>query len=183
MRRGSTSKWWPQTKSATSSGGKPTSPFVTFARNSPTSSPGRCPARPGNFHAAPAYIDRHGRPETVDDLAESVFVATGDVTSYLKAIQPVGLPVTRANMKYVSDSGIVAWEMVKQGLGMCIMTHEVAALTPEVEQVLPDFPPLPVPIWLVTHRELRTSRRIRAVFDLLAEAFAERGMELSGSDG
>lgn len=141
------------------------------------------PGTSGHFYAAPAYIDRHGRPETVDDLAESVFVATGDVTSYLKAIQPVGLPVTRANMKYVSDSGIVAWEMVKQGLGMCIMTHEVAALTPEVEQVLPDFPPLPVPIWLVTHRELRTSRRIRAVFDLLAEAFAERGMELSGSDG
>jgi hypothetical protein len=26
-----------------------------------------------------------------------------------------------------------------------------------------------VPMWLVTHRELRTSRRIRVVFDLLVE--------------
>jgi hypothetical protein len=26
------------------------------------------------------------------------------------------------------------------------------------------------PIWRVTHRELRTSRRIRAVFDLLADS-------------
>ena len=26
-----------------------------------------------------------------------------------------------------------------------------------------------IPIWLVTHRELRTSRRIRIVFDVLAE--------------
>jgi DNA-binding transcriptional LysR family regulator len=45
-------------------------------------------------------------------------------------------------------------------------------VTPGVEQVLPDFPPIPVPIWIVTHRELHTSRRIRLVFDLLAEAFS-----------
>ena len=57
---------------------------------------------------------------------------------------------------------------------MCIMTHEMAAITPEVEQVLPDFPAMPVPIWLVTHRELRTSRRIRVVFDLLSDALARR---------
>lgn len=129
----------------------------------------------GHFYAAPSYIERHGRPEIVEDLADAVFVGSGDVTTYLRAIEPAGLPITRANIKYVSDSGIVAWEMVKQGLGMCIMTHELAALTPEVEQVLPDFPPMPVPIWLVTHRELRTSRRIRLVFDVLSEAFSDRG--------
>jgi DNA-binding transcriptional LysR family regulator len=41
-----------------------------------------------------------------------------------------------------------------------------------VEQILPETPPIPVPYWLCTHRELHTSRRIRVVFDLLAEAFA-----------
>ena len=40
---------------------------------------------------------------------------------------------------------------------------------PELEQVLPDLPPFDVPVWLVTHRELHTSRRIRLVFDLIAE--------------
>ena len=37
-------------------------------------------------------------------------------------------------------------------------------------RVLDDLPPVRFPIWLVTHRELRTSRRIRLVFDVLAEA-------------
>jgi DNA-binding transcriptional LysR family regulator len=132
------------------------------------------PGTSGHFYASPAYLKRHGRPETVEDLADAVFVGAGDVTSYLNAIRPTGLPVTRENIKYVSNSAIVAWEMVKQGLGMCIMTHEMAAITPEVEQVLPDFPAMPVPIWLVTHRELRTSRRIRVVFDLLSDALARR---------
>lgn len=137
------------------------------------------PGTSGHFYASPSYLKRHGRPETVDDLANAVFVGSGDVTSYLNAIKPAGLPITGANIKYVSNSGIVAWEMVKQGLGMCIMTHELAALTPEVEQVLPNFPAMPVPIWLVTHRELRTSRRIRVVFDVLSDAFIERGKDSS----
>ena len=139
------------------------------------------PGTTGHFYAAPSYLKRHGRPETVDDLANAVFVGTGEITSYLNAIQPAGLPVTKANFKYVSDSGIVSWEMVKQGLGMCIMTNELAALTPGVEQVLPEFPPMPVPIWLVTHRELRTSRRIRLVFDLLSDAFTKRGKGYSAA--
>lgn len=127
-----------------------------------------------HFYAAPAYLKRHGRPETIEDLASAVFVATGDISSYLKAIQPTGLPLTKDNFKYTSDSGFVSWEMVKQGLGMCIMTKELAAVTPGVERVLTDFPPMPVPIWLVTHRELRTNRRIRLVFDVLSDAFSRR---------
>ena len=46
-------------------------------------------------------------------------------------------------------------------------------LATELECVLPELEPIPVPVWLVTHRELHTSRRIRLVFDLLAEGLAE----------
>ena len=141
------------------------------------------PGTSGRFYAAPSYLARHGRPETVDDLADAVFVGFGDVTSFLKAIEPAGLPLTRANIRYTSGSGIVAWEMVKQGLGMCIMTPEVAALTPGVEEVLPGAREMPVPIWLVTHRELRTSPRIRIVFDLLGDAFAKGRVGSVGAGG
>lgn len=130
-----------------------------------------------HFYAAPSYLERHGRPRTVADLADATFVGIGDVNAYLAAVRPAGLPITRANFRYASNSGIVAWEMVKQGLGLTIMPRELAALTPDVEQVLPDYPAMPVPVWLVTHRELRTSRRIRIVFDALAEAFARRSAD------
>ena len=40
---------------------------------------------------------------------------------------------------------------------------------PRVRRVLPELRPISIPMWLITHRELNTSRRIRVVFDLLAE--------------
>ena len=80
----------------------------------------------------------------------------------------IGLTLTSSNFKLISESGAVAWELVKQGLGIGVMVKDVGDRTPGVECVLPDLDPIMVPIWLVTHRELHTSRRIRLVFDLLA---------------
>ncbi|WP_299951657.1 hypothetical protein [uncultured Ruegeria sp.] len=53
---------------------------------------------------------------------------------------------------------------------------------PGIEKVLPDFPSLEFPIWLVTHRELQTSRRIRIVFDLLARGLSDVAKRRSGGD-
>ena len=39
---------------------------------------------------------------------------------------------------------------------------------PLVRRALPDLPPLLGESWLVAHRELRTSRRVRFVYDFLA---------------
>jgi len=123
-----------------------------------------------HLYAAPAYLERHGRPKTIENLASAVFVAAGQPDRYLENLRQLGIPLAKANIKYASDSGVMVWEMVKQGLGMTMMFRDVAAVTPEVEQVVPELDPAPISTWLVTHRELRTSRRIRLVFDLLAEA-------------
>ena len=40
---------------------------------------------------------------------------------------------------------------------------------PAVARALPGLAPLSFPVWLVAHREVNTARRIRLVFDMLAE--------------
>ena len=87
-------------------------------------------------------------------------------------LNPLGLSLTRDNFKINTASGSVILGLVRQGLGISVMSRDMADRFPDLEQVLPSLPPIPIPIWLVTHRELRTSRRIRLVFDLLAEGFA-----------
>jgi DNA-binding transcriptional LysR family regulator len=70
-----------------------------------------------------------------------------------------------------STSGVVILALMERGLGLSVMMKDVAETRPALEQVLPSLPPFDVPAWLVTHRELHTSRRIRLVYDTIAEYF------------
>ncbi len=124
---------------------------------------------PVHLYASTGYLDRHGRPESAGDISQSVFVGFEQSDRLLTHLNAFGLTLTKGNFKLISESGVVAWELVKQGLGIGVMVKDVADRTPGVECILPEFGPMTVPIWLVTHRELRTSRRIRLVFDVLAE--------------
>jgi DNA-binding transcriptional LysR family regulator len=63
--------------------------------------------------------------------------------------------------------------MVRRGLGICMMLKEIAELMPGVIRLLPDLPGIKVPVWLVCHRELHTSRRVRLVFDIIAEELSQ----------
>jgi DNA-binding transcriptional LysR family regulator len=125
-----------------------------------------------HFYAATSYLDRHGRPQTAADLLGATFIGFAPVERLIAGLNSCGLALTRAQFKVVTDNGVVAGELIRQGFGIGVMPKEFAALLPGVEPVLPDLVALPVPFWLTTHRELLTSRRIRVVYDLLAEAFS-----------
>lgn len=124
------------------------------------------------FYAARAYIEAHGNPASPGDIADHDLIGfdtTGQMQAHLNAM---GFPVTKRNFPLVTDCGVAGWEMARRGLGLCIMMREVAEQFPEMERVLPQAAPIPVPVWLTTHRELHTSRRIRLVFDMLAQAMS-----------
>lgn len=124
-----------------------------------------------HLYAAPEYLERLGRPETAGDLSDAAFIGVDNAERLLPVLNGLGLSLTRQNFKLITSSGTVILELVRQGLGISLLTKDIAALTPGLEPVLPALDPIPVPVWLVTHRELHTSRRIRLVFDLLADYF------------
>ena len=122
---------------------------------------------------SPAYIDRFGRPQTPADLTHSSFIGFEDVAAYLPMLQNLGLPLTERNFYYTTNSGSVIGALIQQGLGLSLLTLDMAAQYPEFEEVLPDQEPIPIPIWLVCHRELKTARKIRLVFDAVEKALLD----------
>lgn len=126
-----------------------------------------------HFYAASSYLKAHGEPRCLADLADADFVGPDHPERFIAFLKDQGVPITRRNFKLTANSGTVVLELARLGLGITVLPSDSAALAPELEQILPEFPAIPVPIWLVTHRELHTSRRIRVVFDLLAERIAE----------
>lgn len=135
----------------------------------------RCPDTTARLYAATSYLDHHGRPRSGADLAEASFIGYTDAGGLVSELNARGLPITGSNFRWTTGSVVVAWEMIKQGLGPGVMFSLVADGTPDIEPVLPDIDPFPVPMWLATHRELHTSRRIRLVFDFLADTLVDLG--------
>lgn len=121
-----------------------------------------------HLYASTGYLDEFGRPERPEDLSGAAFIGFAPVDRLLLGLNSLGLSLTLRNFRIVTDNSTVVLETVKQGLGIAMIPKTFAALIPGIECVLPQLA-LPLPFWLVTHRELLTSRRIRVVFDLLAE--------------
>ncbi len=121
------------------------------------------------LYASPAYLARLGQPSSPADLSRAEFFGFDRSDIMIKGLNALGLQVTAKNFPIVTDNHLVQWELAKQGIGICIVMDEVGDAEPKMRRVLPDLPPIPVPIWLATHQEVRTSRRIRVVFDMLAD--------------
>lgn len=129
----------------------------------------RCRDQPLRLYASRPYLDRIGRPRTPQDIAKATLIGFSDDTVLSSALAERGLPVTEHSFFWTTNNFSAAWEMVKQGLGIGVMLEAIADHTPDIELVLPELEPIPMPIWVATHRELHTSRRIRVVYDFLLD--------------
>lgn len=127
------------------------------------------------FYASTSYLERNGRPTSLQELLGHDFISFGDIDRIIGYMHDFGLPLTKKNFRLSSENGIVAWELVRQGFGITPMSVKVGAKTVGVERLLPDMAPFTFPVWLTTHRELHSSRRIRLVFDTLAECLSGDG--------
>lgn len=121
------------------------------------------------FYATPGYLARAERPTRLEDLERMSFVGFDDNAQVIEGLANVGLTLGERNFPVSSANHLVNWELVKQGLGVGVMPTAIGDAEPKVERVLPDRTPIRFPVWLVAHRELNTSRRVRLAFDLLAE--------------
>ena len=124
------------------------------------------------FYASDDWVRKFGHPRSAEDAAGLPFVGTDRSGHFLAYLQQHGLPLSEANFSCYADHSVAHWALVCQGMGIGAMMEEMARKTPGIVRVLDDVPKVRFPIWLVTHRELRTSRSIRVVFDALAQGLA-----------
>ena len=125
-----------------------------------------------HFYAATSYLDRRGRPQSQQDLASHDFVGFGNNAEMIAHAAHHGVTLSPAQFSINSSNGLVAWELVRSGFGISPMYDGAAQQTKGVERVMPWVETIRFPFWLTTHRELHTSRKIRLVFDLLAEVLS-----------
>lgn len=129
-----------------------------------------------HLYASEDYLRRLGPIHQLQDLERAEFIGFDRNDELIAEMERHGLSLTPENFTINSRAGTVMRELVANGLGIGFLTRDIEQLEPRVMPILPDEIILPVPVWLVTHRELHTSKRIRIVYDILAEELPKTGM-------
>jgi DNA-binding transcriptional LysR family regulator len=114
------------------------------------------------------YLARRGRPTRLEDLAGHDLIGFDRSELIISAARTLGIDLKREDFAVRTDSQTAIWELLKAGLGIGFAQRRLVAGTPGMAALLPGLVLPPLEIWLTTHRELFTSRRIRAIYDALA---------------
>jgi len=121
------------------------------------------------LYAAPDYLESIGGLSSPEDLARADFIGFEPDDGFARSLAEHGLEVTAGNFPLFCLNQLVQWELVKQGLGIGLMLEQAGDSEPGVVRALPSLEPICFPTWLTAHREVRTSLRVRKVFDLIVE--------------
>jgi DNA-binding transcriptional LysR family regulator len=114
------------------------------------------------------YLRRKGTPHQPPELLQHELIGGDRNEEILQGFAAMGYPVGRGHFAFRTDDLMASWAALRAGLGIGFVATYLARTDPDVVQVLPMLPLPELPIWLTVHREIRTSQRIRAVYDFLA---------------
>ncbi len=124
------------------------------------------------LYASKSYLKTIDLPKRIEELDDATFLGFDRTDTLIDYYRILGLELTQSHFPIIVHDQMVQWSMAKAGLGIALMLEEVASTEPEMIQLFPSSKPLVTENWLVTHRELHTSRRVRFVYDFLVEHLA-----------
>jgi DNA-binding transcriptional LysR family regulator len=120
------------------------------------------------IYAHKRYLRKHGTPKTLDELLKCDLIGYDRDGALRRGLVAAGAPKNALRFTFRSDNHEVCWQMVREGYGCGFITSMVAATDSNLVRLLPQAPVPSLPVWLTVHREVRSSRRLRIVFDALA---------------
>ena len=121
------------------------------------------------IYASRGYIERHGKPDRVEDLSQHLLVSFDDSMSKHRVMQWLkdNAPDARISARNNSVLGLVY--AVKSGIGMGPLPTAIADAEQDLVRVLGPIQELARSWRILTHPDLRRTPRISAFFDFVVE--------------
>ena len=118
---------------------------------------------------AKTYLDRAGRPRTMEELQAHDFVGYDASELIIREMRRGGWAVDRDWFPVRCDHQTAYWELVRAGCGLGFAQAPTARADPRVEEIPLPLPIPPLPVWLAAHEKMRRTARIRRVWGHLAD--------------
>jgi DNA-binding transcriptional LysR family regulator len=121
-----------------------------------------------SLYASKGYIERHGRPEALDDLGKHSFVSHDDFSSRAPFLQWLMSRVSADQIVFRATDNRVIKEAIASGVGIGF----VSCWDAENSDLVRLFEPQPewaAPLWLVTHVDLHRTTKVQTFLNFLKE--------------
>jgi DNA-binding transcriptional LysR family regulator len=127
----------------------------------------RVGAVPLGVFATEDYLADHGVPHSVSDLLRGhALIGKDRDASFFAGLAAAGIPLKRKDFALRTDSDAAYIAAIRAGIGIGICQVPLAAGPPRLRRLVPKLA-VELPVWVVTHEDLRTSRRVSLVFEHL----------------
>ncbi len=118
------------------------------------------------------YLERHGTPHTLDDVAHHAIIGYDKEGAFERGLKAMGLPLARDLFALRVDSDWARVNALRAGFGIGVCQVGVARRNPHLVHLLPKAFHFELGLWLAMHKDLRSVRRMRLLFDHLSEHLA-----------
>ena len=119
------------------------------------------------FHAHARYLKTHGTPKTMSELLEHPLIGFDKVPT-VRRLSNLDFPINRDLFAFRCDSDIGQYAALRAGFGIGVCQLGLARRD-KLVPVLPGALHFQLETWVVMHEDLKASRRMRLMFDHLAE--------------
>lgn len=123
------------------------------------------------LYASPAYLEKHGTPLRIEDMAEHRLICqnteSAQVGAGLNLVQHLMQYDIRSTLHVNNYFGVL--QAVIHNLGIGVLPDYVVQDFPDLVQVLPDLESADVPVYLAYPEELRQSKRVSAFKDFVQD--------------
>ena len=124
---------------------------------------------PTALYAATSYLGRKGRPSSMAEISHHDIIGFDKSDLALRTLANIGVQVSREFFSVRCDDQAAYWHLLRAGCGIGAAQCRIADNALGIERVLPEIAFASLPFWLAAPEALRSSPRIRAVWDFLAE--------------
>ncbi|AGL16307.1 LysR family transcriptional regulator [Actinoplanes sp. N902-109] len=118
------------------------------------------------FYASHEYLERHGNPQSLDELAEHPIISFVESVEKIREID-LSRIAPRATVRFSSNNIFAQLEAIRRGMGIGLLGKFVASSAPELQPIAAYIPPARVLVTLAVRRDALRRPEIQVVREAL----------------
>ncbi|HSY96106.1 MAG TPA: LysR family transcriptional regulator [Steroidobacteraceae bacterium] len=125
------------------------------------------------LYAHQHYIERHGVPGNIAELAKHSLIGFDQMTAFVRTAGKAFSAWRREAFAMRTDNNLAQLALIRSGAGIGVCQAAIARRDGAMVRILPKLVSLSLETWVTMHEDLRNSPRCRVTFDALVKGLQQ----------